>query len=166
MLHLWHEQKTTKTNLELGTEVFDNYINAKKALTSRIKAALDIMAQCNSLDVEPKDAAKWVAHETTKVSGHQWQYNAGHETIYCQHVYDFRGNLHNKCTVKLPVRFLGMTEAEILKENREAAIKALEEQRKALEDRIAEVKKPINDKIAKIDAQIEALKKEADNENV
>ena len=166
MLHLWHEQKTTKTNLELGTEVFDNYINAKKALTSRIKAALDIMAQCNSLDVEPKDAAKWVAHETTKVSGHQWQYNAGHETIYCQHVYDFRGNLHNKCTVKLPVRFLGITEAEILKENREAAIKALEEQRKALEDRIAEVKKPINDKIAKIDAQIEALKKESDNENV
>ena len=159
-------KKTTKTNLELGTEVFDNYINAKKALTSRIKAALDIMAQCNSLDVEPKDAAKWVAHETTKVSGHQWQYNAGHETIYCQHVYDFRGNLHNKCTVKLPVRFLGMTEAEILKENREAAIKALEEQRKALEDRIAEVKKPINDKIAKIDAQIEALKKESDNENV
>lgn len=163
---MWHEQKTTKTNLELGTEVFDNYINAKKALTSRIKAALDIMAQCNSLDVEPKDAAKWVAHETTKVSGHQWQYNAGHETIYCQHVYDFRGNLHNKCTVKLPVRFLGITEAEILKENREAAIKALEEQRKALEDRIAEVKKPINDKIAKIDAQIEALKKESDNENV
>ena len=159
-------KKTTKTNLELGTEVFDNYINAKKALTSRIKAALDIMAQCNSLDVEPKDAAKWVAHETTKVSGHQWQYNAGHETIYCQHVYDFRGNLHNKCTVKLPVRFLGMTEAEILKENREAAIKALEEQRKALEDRIDEVKKPINDKIAKIDAQIEALKKESDNENV
>ena len=45
-------------------------------------------------------------------------------------------------------------------------IKALEEQRKALEDRIAEVKKPINDKIAKIDAQIEALKKESDNENV
>lgn len=51
-------KKTTKTNLELGTEVFDNYINAKKTLTSRIKAALDIMAQCNSLDVEPKDAAK------------------------------------------------------------------------------------------------------------
>jgi chaperonin cofactor prefoldin len=59
-----------------------------------------------------------------------------------------------------------MTDEEILKENREAAIKALEEQRKALEDRIDEVKKPINDKIAKIDAQIEALKKEPANENV
>lgn len=35
-----------------------------------------------------------------------------------------------------------------------------------LEDRIDEVKKPINDKIAKIDAQIEALKQESDNENV
>ena len=159
-------KKTTKTNLDLGTEVFDNYINAKKTLTSRIKAALDIMAQCNSLDVEPKDAAKWVAHETTKVSSHQWQYNAGHETIYCQHMYDFRGSYHNKCTVKLPVRFLGMTDEEILKENREVAIKALEEQRKELEDRIDEVKKPINDKIAKIDAQIEALKKEPADENV
>lgn len=159
-------KETTKTNLELGTEVFENYIKAKKALTSRIKAALDIMAQGNSLDVEPKDAAKWVARETTKVSSHQWQYNAGHETIYCQHMYDFRGNLHNKCTVKLPVRFLGMTDEEILKENREAAIKALEEQRKAIEDRIVKVSEPINDEIGKIDAQIEALKQESDNENV
>lgn len=159
-------KKTTKTNLELGTEVFENYIKAKKALTSRIKAVLDIMAKCNSLDVEPEDAAKWVARETTKVSSHQWQYNAGHETIYCQHMYDFRGNLHNKCTVKLPVRFLGMTDEEILKENREAAIKALEEQRKALEDRIVKVSEPINDEIGKIDAQIEALKKEPANENV
>lgn len=159
-------KKPTKTSLELGTEVFDNYINAKKALTSRIKAALDIMAQCNSLDVEPKDAAKWVAHETTKVSRHQWQYNSGHETIYCDHMYDFRGSYHNKCTVKLPVRFLGMTDEEIIKENREAAIKALEEQRKALEDRIVKVSEPINDEIGKIDAQIEALKKEPANENV
>lgn len=159
-------KKTTKTNLELGTEVFDNYLNAKKTLTSRIKVALDIMAQCNSLDVEPKDAAKWVARETTKVSSHQWLYNAGHETIYCQHMFDFRGSYHNKCTVKLPVRFLGMTDEEILKENREAAIKALEDQRKALENQIAEVKKPINAKIAKIDAQIEALKKEPADEIV
>ena len=159
-------KKTTKTNLELGTEVFDNYLNAKKTLTSRIKAVLDIRAKCNSLDVEPNDAASWVARETTKVSSHQWQYNAGHETIYCQHMYDFRGSFNKKCTVKLPVRFLGMTDEEILKENREAAIKALEDQRKALENQIAEVKKPINDKIAKIDAQIEALKHESDNENV
>jgi len=159
-------KETNKTNLELGTELFDNYINAKKALTSRIKAALDIMAQCNSLDVAPKDAAKWVARETTKVSSHQWRYNSGHETIYCDHMYDFRGSYHNKCTVKLPVRFLGMTDEEILKENREAAIKALEEQRKALEDRIVKVSEPINDEIGKIDAQIEALKKEPANENV
>lgn len=159
-------KENTKTNLELGTEVFENYINAKKTLTSRIKAALDIMAQCNSLDVEPKDATKCVARETAKVSSHQWQYNAGHETIYCQHMYDFRGSFHYKCTVKLPVRFLGMTDAEILKENREAAIKALEEQRKALEDRIVKVSEPINDEIVKIDSQIEALKQESDHENV
>jgi hypothetical protein len=156
----------TKTNLELGTEVFDNYINAKKALTSRIKAVLDIMAQCNSLDVEPNDAAKWVARETTKVSSHQWQYNAGHETIYCQHMYDFRGSFNKKCTVKLPVRYLGMTDVEILKENREAVIKALKEQRKALQDSIVKMSEPINDEIGKIDAKIEALKQEPVNENV
>jgi len=159
-------KETNKTKLELGTDLFENYINAKKALTSRIKAVLDIMAKCNSLDVEPKDAAKWVARETTKVSSHQWRYNSGHETIYCEHSYDFRGSFHNKCTVKLPVRFLGMTDAEILKENREAAIKTLEEQRKALEDRIAKVNEPINAEIGKIDAQIEALKKEQSDENV
>ena len=155
-------KKTTKTSLELGTEVYDNYINAKKTLTSRIKAVLDIMARCNSLDVEPKDAANWVARETTKVSSHQWQYNAGHETIYCQHMYDFRGTFNKKCTVKLPVRFLGMSDEEILKENREAVIKALKEQRKALEDSIVKV----NDEVGKIDVQIEALKKETADENV
>lgn len=159
-------KKSSKTNLELGTEVFDNYINAKKALTSRIKAALDIMAQCNSLDVTPDEAIKWVARDTTKVSSHQWRYNSGHETIYCDHMYDFRGSFSRKCTVKLPVRFLGMTDEEILKENREAAIKALEEQRKALEARIVKVSEPINDEIGKIDAQIEALKKEPPHENV
>ena len=45
-------------------------------------------------------------------------------------------------------------------------VKALEEQRKALEDRIAEVSEPIHDEIGKIDAKIEALKQESDNENV
>ena len=159
-------KETTKTSLELGTEIFENYLNAKKALTSRIKAVLDIMAKCDSLDVVPQDAAKWVARDTTKTSSHQWRYSAGHETIYCEHSYDFRGSYHNKCTVKLPVRFLGMTDAEILKENREAAIKALEEQRKALEDQIVKVNKPINDEIGKIDAQIEALKKEPSDASV
>lgn len=86
--------------------------------------------------------------------------------LYCEHMYDFRGRYHNKCTVKLPVRFLGMTDEEILKENHEVAIKALEEQRKVLEDRIAKVSEPINDEIGKIDAKIEALKQESDNENV
>jgi hypothetical protein len=158
--------KENTTQTRQGSELFDSYLSIKKTLTSRIKAVLGIMAQCNSLDVEPKDAAKWVARETTKVSSHQWRYNSGHETIYCDHMYDFRGSYHNKCTVKLPVRFLGMTDEEILKENREAAIKALEEQRKALEDRIVKVSEPINDEIGKIDAKIEALKQEPADENV
>lgn len=55
---------------------------------------------------------------------------------------------------------------EVITDPREWVLNWLEEQRKELENRIDEVKKPINDKIAKIDAQIEALKKESDNENV
>lgn len=158
--------KENNTQTRQGSELFDNYLTIKKALTTKIKSVLDIMAQCNSLDVTPADATQWVARDTTKVSSHQWRYNSGHETIYCDHMYDFRGSFSRKCTVKIPAKYLEMSDDEILKENSETAIKALEAQREALENQIAEVKKPINDKIAKIDAQIEALKTESDNENV
>ena len=158
--------KEKHTQTSQGSELFDNYLSIKKALTTKIKSVLDIMAQCNSLDVTPDEAIQWVARDTTKVSSHQWRYNSGHETIYCDHMYDFRGSFSRKCTVKIPAKYLEMSDDEILKENREAAIKALEEQRKALEDRIVKVSEPINDEIGKIDAQIEALKQESDNENV
>ncbi len=151
-------KETNKTKLELGTDLFENYINAKKALTSRIKAVLDIMAKCNSLDVEPEDAAKWVARETTKTSSHQWRYSAGHETIYCEHSYDFRGSFHNKCTVKIPVRFLGMTDEEIYAANRDAAIASLEHAKEDLDKELNRVTDPINKKKAKLDEKIAALR--------
>lgn len=150
--------KENNTQTRQGSELFDNYLSIKKALTTKIKSVLGIMAQCNSLDVTPDDAIQWVARDTTKVSSHQWRYNSGHETIYCEHMYDFRGSFSRKCTVKIPAKYLEMSDDEILKENSEAAIKVLEEQRKALEDRIAKVSGPINDEIDKINKRIESLK--------
>lgn len=150
--------KENNTQTRQGSELFDNYLSIKKALTTKIKSVLDIMAQCNSLDVTPDEAIQWVARDTTKVSSHQWRYNSGHETIYCDHMYDFRGSFSRKCTVKIPAKYLEMSDDEILKENSEAVIKALEEQRKALEDRIAKVSGPINDEIDKINKRIESLK--------
>lgn len=150
--------KENTTQTRQGSELFDNYLSIKKALTTKIKSVLDIMAQCNSLDVTPDDAIKWVARDTTKVSSHQWRYNSGHETIYCDHMYDFRGSFSRKCTVKIPAKYLEMSDDEILKENSETAIKALEAQRESIEARITKASKPLNAEIDKINKRIESLK--------
>lgn len=145
-------------NQTQGSELFDNYLSIKKKLNAKIKSVLDIMARCNSLDVTPDEAIQFVERDTTKVSSHQWRYNAGHETIYCEHNYDFRKSWSKKCTVKIPTRYLEMTDDEILKENYDVAVKALEAQREAIEARIAKALKPFNAEIAKINKQIETLK--------
>ena len=160
------QESNISTVTTSGEDIFNEYLRIKKDVTARIKTALNIMAQCNTLMVEPPKGAYSVAHDITNVASHQWQFNTGHETIYCQHMYDFHRGPYAKCTVKIPVKYLGMSEMEIIQENREAAIKALKEQRKALEDSIVKMSKPINDEIGEIDAKIKALKKEPDNENV
>ena len=73
-------------------------------------------------------------------------------------MYDFRGSFSRKCTVKIPAKYLEMSDDEILKENSEVAIKALEEQRKAIEARITNANKPLNAEINKINKRIESLK--------
>ena len=73
-------------------------------------------------------------------------------------MYDFRGSFSRKCTVKIPAKYLEMSDDEILKENSEVAIKALEEQRKAIEDRIINTNKPLHAEIDKINMRIETLK--------
>lgn len=73
-------------------------------------------------------------------------------------MYDFRGSFSRKCTVKIPAKYLEMSDDEILKENSEAAIKALEAQRKAIEARITNANKPLNAEINKINKRIESLK--------
>ena len=148
------------TNENNGCELFDNYLAAKKALAARIKNVLEILAKFNALDVTPSEAAQVVAEETTQVSSHQWRYNSWHETIYCEHYFDFRSRrTFNKCTVKLPVKYLNMTDEEIAKENRDAAIAALEAKKAEIEAQIAEKTKSMRSYLKKINSEIDSLKK-------
>lgn len=149
--------KVHETN---GCELFDNYLAAKKALTTRIKNVLEILAKFNALDVTPSEAVQVVAQETTQVSSHQWRYNSGHETIYCEHSYGHRSyGCFKKCTVKVPVKYLNMTDEEITKENRDAAIAALEAKKAEIEGRIEEKTKSMRNSLKKIDSEIDSLKK-------
>lgn len=145
-------------------ELFDNYLAAKKALNTRIKQVLDILAKFNSLDVNPSEATQMVAQETTQVSSHQWRYNSGHETIYCEHSFAHRshGMYFQKCTVKVPVRYLNMTDEEITKENREAAIAALEAKKSEIEGQIEEKTRSMRNYLKTISSEIDVLKKDFD----
>lgn len=147
------------TNENNGCELFDTYLAAKKALNTRIKNVLEILAKFNALDVTPSEAAQVVAQETTQVSSHQWRYNSGHETIYCDHSYGHRSyGGFQKCTVKVPVKYLNMNDEEIVKENREAAIAALEAKKTELEAQIEEKTRPLRNSLKKIDSEIDSLK--------
>lgn len=144
-----------------GCELFDNYLAAKEALSTRIKNVLDILVKFNALDVIPSEAARLVAQETTQVSSHQWRYNSGHETIYCEHSYGHRSyGCFKKCTVKVPVKYLSMTDEEIAKENREAALAALEAKKAEIEAQIEEKTKSMRGYLKKINSEIDTLKKE------
>lgn len=153
---------STNANKEThGCELFDAYLAAKKALNTRIKQVLDILAKFNALDVIPSEDARLVAQETTQVSSHQWRYNSGHETIYCEHSYGPRSyGAFQKCTVKVPVKYLNMTDEEIVKENRDAAIAALEAKKAEIEWQIEEKTRSMRNHLKKITSEIDSLKKE------
>lgn len=150
------------TNENNGCELFDAYFAAKKALSNRIKQVLEIMAKFNALDVTPSEVADVVAHEITQVSSHQWRYNAGHETIYCDHYFDFRSHRNfNKCTVKVPVKYLDMKDEDIYKENKDAALSALEAKKAEIEAQIEEKTRSMRNYLKKINSQIDTLKRDA-----
>lgn len=153
---------STNANKEThGCELFDAYLAAKKALNTRIKQVLDILAKFNALDVTPSEDARLVAQETTQVSSHQWRYNSRHETIYCEHSYGHRSyGAFQKCTVKVPVKYLNMTDEEIVKENRDAAIAALEAKKAEIEGQIEEKTRSMRNHLKKITSEIDSLKKE------
>lgn len=150
--------ETTENNC---CELFDTYLAAKKALNTRIKQVLEIMAKYNALNVNPPEAAQAVAKETTQVSSHQWRYNSGHETIYCEHSYGHRshGGSFQMCTVKVPVKYLSMKDEEIIKDNRDAAIAALEAKKADIEAQIEEKTRSMRNYLKRINSEIDDLKK-------
>lgn len=152
-------ENTEDNQEELGGSVlFDTYLAAKKALSAKIKEIIEIMCQCKVLEVDPPEAIQFVCSKPGDVANHQWQYNAGHETIYCKHVYNPRTWRTAKCTVKIPVKCLEMTTEELYDYNRLAAIASLEEKKRELIQERADVSKPINDKIGKIDQRLKDLR--------
>lgn len=150
--------ETTENNC---CELFDTYLAAKKVLNTRIKQVLEIMAKYNALNVNPPEAAQAVAKETTQVSSHQWRYNSGHETIYCEHRYGPRshGGLFQMCMVKVPVKYLSMKDEEIIKDNRDAAIAALEAKKADIEAQIEEKTRSMRNYLKRINSEIDDLKK-------
>ena len=66
--------------------------------------------------------------------------------------------IENHSPSSLKDKYLEMRDDEILKENSEAAIKALEAQREVIEARITKASKPLNAEIDKINRRIESLK--------
>ena len=151
---------TSEAQENKGSELFDTYLTAKKALNTRIKNVLEILAKFNALDVTPSEAAQVVAQETTQVSSHQWRYNSGHETIYCEHSYGHRSHgCFQKCTVKVPVKYLEMKDEDIYKENREAALAALEAKKAEIESQIEEKTRSMRNYLKNINSKIDALKK-------
>lgn len=163
--YIYGMSKAKKTDMEKGAALFESYLDAKKALTEKIKEVLDIMARCNVLDVTPPEATNDVIRTINDVANHQWRYNAGHETIYCHHPYSFHNGRYkytvNKYTVKIPVAYLGMTSDKLYEVNKDAAIASLEREKLELDQTLANYAEPINKKKAKLDEKIAALRKGA-----
>ena len=61
--------------------------------------------------------------------------------------------------MKIPVKYLGMTNDELYAANRDAAIASLEQAKEDLDDELNRVTEPINKKKAKLDEKIAELRK-------
>jgi hypothetical protein len=59
--------------------------------------------------------------------------------------------------IKVPVKYLGMTDDEIWDENKDLALKALNEKKASLERKRASVLRPVDEKISVIEEQIKSI---------
>ena len=145
-----------------GAALFDAYATAKQNLMEKLKTVLQILVACNALEVEQGDTnyiASYIRKNIKDIASHQWRYCAGHEKIYCQHTYHSKySHSFISATIKVPVKYLGMSDDEIWAENAANAIKALEEQKASYEKQRSEMLKPIDEKINEVYTQIAMLK--------
>lgn len=155
-----------KEKLIPGKELFENYLEARSALISNLKRVIAILIQCDALDINPKVSLDKLKFDKNLgwVSGHQWQYAAGHEEIYCQHTYNFSrswSNSDGRCTIKVPLSLLGMSDTDIYKLYRDVAIKELEAKKAAIEKKIQQATAPYNSQLEDVEEQMAALMKTA-----
>ena len=145
-----------------GAALFEAYVTAKQNLTEKLKTVLQILVACDALEVEQGDKnyiADYIGKNTKDIASYQWRYCAGHEKIYCQHTYRPQGATSFTSTmIKVPVKYLGMSDEEIWADNENNAIKALEEKKASYERKRSEILKPIDEKISGVDKQIKMLK--------
>lgn len=156
--HVEPQVTPVKPSVDPGTTLFDTYLAAKRSLVDKLKSVLKIMATCDTLDVNPECNANMVKSQISAVANHQWTYNEGHETIFCRHMFFEPRHQGTQIIVKVPVRYLGMSEEEIWADNEASAIKALEEKKASYEKKRSGMLKPIDAKISEVDKQIKMLK--------
>ncbi len=145
-----------------GAALFEAYATAKQNLTEKLKTVLQILVACDALEVEQGDRnyiASYIGKNISDIASHQWRYCAGHEKIYCQHTYHSKYfHSFKSITVKVPVKYLGMSDEDIWADNENNAIKALEEKKASYERKRSDLLKPMDEKISGLDKQIKMLK--------
>jgi len=145
-------------SVDPGAALFGAYVTAKKNLTEKLETVLQILVACNALEVDQSDNKDCPLHWNIKtLASHQWRYCAGHEKIYCQHTYCSQyTHSFKSIMIKVPVKYLGMTDDEIWDENKDLALKALNEKKASLERKRAAVLRPVDEKISAIKEQIKS----------
>lgn len=156
------KEPDSPVDIDPGAALFEAYVTAKQNLTEKLKTVLQILVACDALEVEQGDKnyiADYIGKNTKDIASYQWRYCAGHEKIYCQHTYRPQGATSFTSTmIKVPVKYLGMSDEEIWADNENNAIKALEEKKASYERKRSEILKPIDEKISGVDKQIKMLK--------
>lgn len=141
-----------------GTKIYESYLAAKAALVDNLKRVVGILMETDSLDISDPSALPYFK-KLGWVSNYQWKYSEGHETIYCRASYK-----PSMCQglsfvqIKVPLRYLGMTDEDIWVELGNKKLDVLNTEReKLLAKRQAAVQK-IDTQIAALDTEILSIK--------
>lgn len=139
--------------------MFDEYLDAKKKLVEKLKSIITVLVNTQSLDVSEPSALPFLAKKMTWVSSYQWQYSEGHTTIYCRPSYCAAMTQGCRFTmVKVPVRYLSMSEEDILAELSAEKVKALKDERKRILAEKSAALAEYDTKLDDIDAEIQKFK--------
>ena len=141
-----------------GTKIYESYLKAKEALVDNLKRVVSILMETGFLDISEPNALPYFK-KLSWVSNYQWKYSEGHETIYCRASYkpSLRQGL-SFVQIKVPLRYLGMTDAEIWKELGQQKLEVLNAEREKLLAKRQAATRKIDDQIAALDTEILNIK--------